>query len=125
VSRPLAYHRAFPSVPVPGIACVFRGRIPGLGVPGRLVVHPERDAVRPAVLMAAPPRAETTPPGGLAFPDHQARLEIADGRLAMWSTTSWTGNAVVGHIDAFCAAAAPVIGDSQPSPGATRGTLSV
>jgi hypothetical protein len=107
VSRPLAYHRAFPSVPVPGIACVvFRGRIPGLGVPGRLVVHPERDAVRPAVLMAA-------------------RLSIADGLLAVRSTTSWTGNAMVGHIDAFCAAAAAVIGESQPSPSATRGTLSV
>jgi hypothetical protein len=97
----------------------------GLGVPGRLVVHRERDAVRPAVLMAAPPGAETTPPGGLAFPDHQARPEIADGLLAVRSTTSWTGNAMVGHIDAFCAAAAAVIGESQPSPGATRGTLSV
>jgi hypothetical protein len=66
-----------------------------------------------------------TPPGGLPFGDHAARLEISDGLLAVWSTTSWTGNAMVGDLDAFCAAAAAVIGESQPIPGAGRGTLSV
>jgi hypothetical protein len=90
---PLAYHRAFPTVPVPGIACVvLRGTIPALGVPGRLVVHRERNALRAAMLMTAPPGAEPTPPGGLPFRKHGARLEIADGLLAVWSTTSWTGN---------------------------------
>jgi len=111
---PYAYHRAFPSVPVPGIGyMVLRGTIPAVGVPGRLVLHRERNSIRPAVLMAAPPGAQPTPPGGLAFPAHNARLEIAGGLLAVWSTTSWTGNFTDADTDAFCAAAAAVIGDSR------------
>jgi hypothetical protein len=102
---------------------VLRGTLPEIGVPGRLVLHRERDALRPAVLMAAPPGAQPTPPGGLPLPDHGVRLEISDGLLAIWSTTSWTG--MIGDIDAFCAAAAAVIGESGPSRGANRGTLSV
>jgi hypothetical protein len=118
---PLAYHRAFPTVPVPGIAqVVLRGTFPVLGVPGRLVLHGERDAVRPAVLMAAPPDAEPTPPGGLAFPEQSARLEIADGLLAVWSTTSWSGGPANFDVDAFCAAADAVLRQSERSPTAVQ-----
>jgi hypothetical protein len=116
---PHAYHRVFPSVPVPGIAhIVLRGTIPWLGVPGRLVLHRERASVRPAVLMAAPPGAQPTPPGGLPFREHGARLEITDDLLAVWSTNSWMGGLANFAIDAFCAAAAAVIGAWQPRPTA-------
>jgi hypothetical protein len=107
---PLAYHRAFPSSPVPGIACiVLRGTIPRLGVPGRLVVHREREAARPAVVISAPPGSEATPPGGRVFREHGVRLEIADGLLAVWSINSYWGSAMAGDLDAFCAAVATVL----------------
>jgi hypothetical protein len=110
LENPVAYHRAFPSVPVPGMAyVVLRGEVPHVGE-GRLVVHRERDAARPAVVIAAPPGAEPTPPGGVPFPEQGARLEVADGLLAVWSMTSWSGDAMVGDVDAFCSAAASVIG---------------
>jgi hypothetical protein len=51
---PFAYHRAFPALPVPGTAyLVMRGEVPYVGQ-GRLAVHRERDAARPAVVTAAP-----------------------------------------------------------------------
>jgi hypothetical protein len=116
LESPLAYHRAFPSVPVPGMAyVVLRGEIPQVG-PGRLVIHRERDAVRPAVLIAAPAGAESTPPGGLLFPAHSARLEIADGLLAVWSLTSWSGHSLLDHIDEFRGTAAGVIEESRRGP---------
>jgi hypothetical protein len=108
---PLAYHRAFPTLPVPGVACVvLRGPIPGLGVPGRLVVHRERDVARPAVVIPVPERAEPTPPCGRVFREHGVRLEIADGLLPVWSIDSYTGKAIERYLDAFCASAAAVLG---------------
>lgn len=107
--NPVAYHRAFPSVPVPGTAyIVLRGEIPHVGS-ARLVVHRERDDARPAIVMAAPRRAESTPPGGVTFREHAARLEVADGLLAVWGTKSWSGYALLDHIEEFCASAAAVI----------------
>jgi hypothetical protein len=109
LENPVAYHRAFPSVPVPGTAyVVLRGEIPHVGR-GRLVVHRERDVARPAVVMAAPSGAEQTPPGGAPFREQAARLEVADGLLAVWSTQSWSGYALLDQIDEFCASAAAVI----------------
>src|SRR3954447_14736483 len=100
---PGAYHRAFPSVPVPGQAfVVLRGDVPQVGE-GRLVVHKEGDSARPAVLVAAPAGREPTPPGGVAHPG--VRVECADDVLAAWSTTSYWGDAMAGDLDAFCAAA--------------------
>lgn len=117
---PLAYHRAFPSLPVPGIACVvLRGTIPRLGVPGRLVVHRERDSARPAVVIPAPPGSEPTPPGGRVFLEHGVRLEIADGLLAAWSVNSYWGGAMAGDLDAFCASAAAVLGSQTTTREAT------
>jgi hypothetical protein len=102
-------------VPVPGIGhLVLRGAIPRLGERGRLVLHRERDALRPAIVLPAPPDAHPTPPGGFAFPEHGARLEVADGLLTVWSTNSWTGGSANFDIDAFCAAAAAVLA-SAPS----------
>jgi hypothetical protein len=107
---PLLYHRAFPSVPVPGVACVvLAGTLPRLGVPGRLVVHREREAARPAILLAAPGGIESTPSGGSAQPEHGVRVEVADGLMAIWSITSYWGSAMAGDVDAFCAAAAAAV----------------
>ena len=64
---------------------------------GRLVVHGERHSARPAVLMTAPPRLPADTTRGRPCREHGARLEIADGLLAVWSTTSWTG--MIGDID--------------------------
>lgn len=114
LENPVAYHRAFPSVPVPGTAyIVLRGEIPHVG-PGRLVVHRERDDARAAVVMAAPRGAEPTPAGGLPFREHAARLEVAAGLLAVWSMNSWSGYALLDHLDEFCTSAAAVIGEPRP-----------
>jgi hypothetical protein len=110
LENPVAYHRAFPSVPVPGTAyIVLRGEIPHVGM-GRLVVHRERDAIRPAVVMAAPRSAEPTPPGGESFRDQGVRLESANGLLAVWGISSWSGYSLLDHIEEFCADAGAVIG---------------
>jgi hypothetical protein len=113
---PLAYHRAFRSLPVPGIACVvLRGTIPGLGVSGRLVVHRERVSARPAVVVPAPAGAEPTPPGGRVFREHGVRLEITDGLLAVWSIDSYTGSFMAGDLVAFCAAVSALLGSRATS----------
>ncbi|MEA2473921.1 MAG: hypothetical protein QOE06_1836 [Thermoleophilaceae bacterium] len=109
LENPVAFHRAFPSAPVPGNAhIVLRGEIPHVG-PGRLVLSRERDALRPAVLIAAPPGAEPTPAGGVPYRDPGARMEVRDGLLAVWSATSWTGTSLQPEVDAFCRSAGALI----------------
>jgi hypothetical protein len=98
---PLEYHRAFPSVPVPGQATVvMRGTLPLVG-DCRLVVHRERDASRCALLVASPPGLEATPPGGIASADRKVRLEAGRGLRAVWGTTSYSGDAMAGDVDEF------------------------
>lgn len=105
---PLAYHRAFPGVPVPGAAyVVMRGDLPGIGR-GRLAVHREREHVRPAVLEAAAQDAEPTPPEGERFPDRGVVREVRDGIRAVWSTTSFWGDAMAGDLEDFLSRAASV-----------------
>jgi hypothetical protein len=107
---PHAYHQAFPTIPVPGTAqVVLRGELPQVGH-GRLVVHREREAFRPAAVIADPHGAEATPPGGIAFPEQGLRVEAAHGVRAAWSTSSYHGNFMAGNIDEFCAAAARALG---------------
>jgi hypothetical protein len=106
---PLSYQRAFRSVPIPGQArLVFRGALPDVGE-GRLVVHRERDASRAAALVAVPPGIEPTPPGGVPPPERGVRVEVRDGMLAVWSTTSYWGNAMAGDLNAFLASASAAI----------------
>jgi hypothetical protein len=105
---PLAYHRAFPSLPVPGQASVvIRGTLDGVG-DCRLVVHREREASRMALVLSAPARPASTPPGGVASSARGVRLETGGGLLAVWSTTSYWGNAT-GDVDAFLTAAVATI----------------
>ena len=113
VENPFAYHGAFPSLPAPGTAyVVLHGDVPEIGA-ARIAVHREGDDVRAVVLTAAPGGAKPTPPGGIPFPDHAARLEIADGLRAVWGITSWSGYSILDHMDEFRSAAAAVIRESS------------
>jgi hypothetical protein len=106
---PLAYHRAFPSLPVPGQASVvMRGTLASVG-DCRLVVHREREASRAALLIAPPAGLSPTPPGGVASNTRGVRLESGGGLLAVWATSSYWGNAMVGDIDAFVSVAEATI----------------
>jgi hypothetical protein len=108
---PLAYHRAFPSLPVPGQASVvLRGTLASVG-DCRLVVHREREASRAALVVSAPPGHPPTPPGGVAFRERGVRLESGGGLLAAWATTSHWGDAVF-DVEAFLAAAGATIGEA-------------
>jgi hypothetical protein len=108
---PLLYHRAFPSLPVPGVACVvLAGTLPRLGLAGRLVVHREREAARPALVLPTPAGSRPTAPGGRGHPEHSVRVEVADGLMAVWSIPSYWGSAMAGDIEAFFARAAAVLG---------------
>jgi hypothetical protein len=85
------YHRAFPSLGVPGRAvAVMRGRMPGTQWTGRLVYHAERalklsERARGAVLLPASPHAEATPRGGVRVPERQLVYELRDGVVVLWS----------------------------------------
>lgn len=85
------YHRAFPSLGVPGRAvAVMRGPLPGTGVTGRLVYHAERslkgsERARGAVLLPAAAGAQATPPGGVRVPERQLVYEHRDGVTVLWS----------------------------------------
>jgi hypothetical protein len=114
---PLAYHRAFPSVPVPGQATVvMRGTLPGVG-DCRLVVHRERDASRCALLVETPPRLEPTPPGGTAYVERRVRLESGGGLLSVWGTNSYTGDAMAGDIDEFIEIATATLEEATTTQG--------
>ncbi len=72
-------------------------------------MHRECDASRPAVLVEAPAGSKSTAPGGVAVRDRGVRVEVRDGMLAVWSTTSYWGNAMAGDLDAFFATAGAAI----------------
>jgi hypothetical protein len=82
------YHRAFPSLGVPGRAvAVLRGEL-APGVHGRLVYCAERnlraaERARGAVLIAR--EAPDTPPGGVLHHDRQLVHEQRDGVTVLWS----------------------------------------
>lgn len=99
---PVAYHQGFPAIPVPGIAHVVRrGQIPGSGE-GRLVVHRERDAFRPAVIVADRAGAEPTPPGGIVHSEEGLRVETARDLRAAWSISSYSGHDGWRHRRVLC-----------------------
>jgi len=110
---PLAYHRAFPSLPVPGqAAIVLRGSLAGVG-DCRLVVHRELEASRLALLVAAPSGLPPTPPGGIALAESRLRVECGGDLLAAWSATSHWGDAMAGDVEAFLAGAVPALAEAR------------
>jgi hypothetical protein len=100
---PVAYHRAFPSMPVPGrCASVMRGRLPGYQSEGRLAHHSERspmatNEMRAAVIVPASSSAEETPAGGVREIDRKLVYDVRGGLLSMWST--WTSTVELAEED--------------------------
>ena len=91
---PVALHRAFPTLAVPGIAQgVLRGALPGWdGVEGRLVytAHGRGTSgqMRGAVVFAAPPSLPSPPafvPGGTLVTETDMYVEVVDGLAAVWN----------------------------------------
>jgi hypothetical protein len=106
IEDPLAFHRAFPALSIPGQAfCVLRGRLPGTALNGRLVCCAERPMTLPddfrkiltdpggrvgcdVVVVGVDPTVPATPPEGEV--DQDLRVAVAEGVLTAWRTRqSW------------------------------------
>jgi hypothetical protein len=103
---PIAYHRAFPSLAVPGQAfAVMRGTLAD-GVEGRVAWHTEKSIVtnndgRNGVLLPAPAGAQATPRAGVRLPDEALNYWIGDGILAVWELRSKALRGDLGDMDAL------------------------
>jgi hypothetical protein len=103
---PAAYHRAFPSLAVPGTAfAVLRGELAG-GIVGRVAWHTEKSIAtnndgRNAVLLPAPPGAEPTPRAGIRLAGEALNYWIGDGILAVWELRSKELRGDLGDMDAL------------------------
>jgi len=87
---PVAYHQAFPTLPVPGTAMgVMRGTVPGSDRFGRLAFHQQgghtSSTVRGALLLEAGPAAPTFEPGGTLVKETDMYVEVVDGIAALWN----------------------------------------
>jgi hypothetical protein len=103
---PVAYHRAFPSLAVPGQAfAVMRGQLAD-GLEGRVAWHTEKSIVtnndgRNAVLLPAPAGAQPTPRAGVRLADEGLNYWIGDGILAVWELRSKALRGDLGDMDAL------------------------
>jgi hypothetical protein len=108
---PLAYHRAFPALPVPGLAfAVLRFTPPGGDGIGRIAWHAEQSIARyntgrNAVLLQAAPGATPTPPGGVRRRDLNLSYAVGDGILSVWQRRDWNANGGLGKMDELLSAA--------------------
>jgi hypothetical protein len=113
---PIAYHQAFPTSPVPGIArLVMRGTLPLIGREGRLVFHAEPDTSRAAVLVAAPPGTPDTVPGGEPLSERHVYYDIGNGIAAVWCLPSYSGGAMLDDLGPFLVTAASVFAQRLPA----------
>jgi hypothetical protein len=103
---PVAYHRAFPSLAVPGRAFgVLRGELAD-GIVGRVAWHTEKSLAtnndgRNAVLLPARPGAEPTPRAGIRLADEALNYWVGDGMLAVWELRSKELRGDLGDMDAL------------------------
>jgi hypothetical protein len=103
---PAAYHRAFPSIAVPGRAFgVLRGELAD-GIVGRVAWHTEKSLAtnndgRNAVLLPARPGAEPTPRAGIRLADEALNYWVGDGMLAVWELRSKELRGDLGDMDAL------------------------
>jgi len=117
---PVAYHRAFPSIAVPGRAfAVLRGELVD-GVTGRVAWHTEKSIAtnndgRNAVLLPARPGAQPTPRAGIRLADEALNYWIGDGVLAVWELRSKELRGDLGDMDALVRRAMQVLADSAAS----------
>src|SRR6185312_11558657 len=101
---PVAYHRAFPELAVPGRAfAVLRGEL-APGVIGRVAWHTEKPIAtnndgRNAVLI--PTGAAPTPRTGVRMPDEPLNYWVGDGILAVWELRSKELRGDLGDMDAL------------------------
>jgi hypothetical protein len=106
LEEPTAYHRAFPSLAVPGRAfAVMRGTLAD-GVQGRIAWHTEKSIVtrndgRNAVLLPAAPGVEPTPRAGVRLADEALNYWIGDGIFAVWELRSKDLRGDLGDMDAL------------------------
>jgi hypothetical protein len=106
LEEPVAYHRAFPSLAVPGLAfAVMRGPL-AEAVQGRVAWHTEKSIVtrndgRNAVLLPAAPGVEPTPRAGVRIPDEALNYWIGDGIFAVWELRSKERRGDLGDMDAL------------------------
>ncbi|MDW5597445.1 hypothetical protein VSS74_24060 [Conexibacter stalactiti] len=106
LEEPAAYHRAFPSVAVPGRAfAVLRGTLPGTAVPARIAFHHERplndNQGRTALLLEAAPGTEETPPWGVRVDEPRLGYSVRDGIVALWILRSSGRNGDLGDLSGF------------------------
>lgn len=115
---PLAYHRAFPALPVPGLAfAVLRFTPPGAAAGpdggaaiGRMAWHAEQTIARfntgrNAVLLPAAAGTSPTPAGGVRRPDLNLSYAIGDGVFSVWQRRDWNANGGLGEMDGLLRAA--------------------
>lgn len=85
---PLALHRAFRRLPLPGVAgAVLRGPLPGSATDGRLVVTTQGDRTAGAyrtVVLAPATAGAVTPVGGVRHEPTDTWAEVADGVALAW-----------------------------------------
>ena len=84
----VAFHRAFPRVPFPGVASgVLHGKLKGSGIVGRVAFTvqggPTRGSYRTAVITTARPGA-STPVGGVLVASTDQYVEVMDGLVCCW-----------------------------------------
>lgn len=111
LEEPTDLHRAFPHLPMPGIAQgVLRGVLPGAGIDGRLVFNGHGGslggAMRVSVVIGAPPGARPTPTGGVNVAGTRLCAELVGDLVACWNL-----NRTVEGFDAgeFCSSAVAAI----------------
>ena len=106
LEEPTEYHRAFPSVAVPGRAfAVMRGPLAD-GVEGRVAWHTEKSFItnndgRNAVLLPAAPGTEPTPRAGVRLAEEALNYWIGDGIFAVWELRSKELLGDLGDMDAL------------------------
>lgn len=110
LEEPAAYHRAFPSVAVPGRAfAVLRGTLPGTDLPARIAFHAERglhdNQGRTALLLPAAPGAPETAPWGVRVSEPRIGCAVRDGIVALWVLRSSGRNGDLGDLPGFLATA--------------------
>jgi hypothetical protein len=97
VEDPVALHRRFPTLPLPGVSRgVIGGLVPGSGTQCRLswqTQMPRRSSLyfRGAGLFAARPDAPRTPPGGELITATDMYVAVVDGVACAWSRSPTLG----------------------------------
>jgi hypothetical protein len=110
LEEPAAFHRVFPSLPVPGRPfAVLRGTLPGTAVPARIAFHQERplsdNQGRTALLLEADAGVPETAPWGVRNAAPGLAYGVRDGVVALWTLRSSGRNGDLGDLAGFLTSA--------------------